>query len=171
MAYKRIVTKLLLRQDTAAHFYDVVPASGEPTYATDTHEFKIGDGQTAWQNLTSWGGSSITSVTIYRARSASGSLPPESGWVQEYIQGTKEAPWVWTRTTYGLQVGPDIQVFNPQYDASWQGYEFHGIESPVETTFRSAVTNSVWNLGDASDAAGSIKTSGVFTPQGTIEVK
>lgn len=53
MAYR-----ILLRRDTEANWVaaDTVLLSGEPGYATDTGELKIGDGSTPWSSLTSYVG-------------------------------------------------------------------------------------------------------------------
>ena len=46
-----LTTKIQLRRDTAANLAEVVLASGEPAYATDTKKFAIGDGSTKFKSL------------------------------------------------------------------------------------------------------------------------
>lgn len=60
MAYR-----ILLRRDTEANWVaaDTVLLSGEPGYATDTGELKIGDGSTPWSSLTSYVGIGPTGPT------------------------------------------------------------------------------------------------------------
>ncbi len=60
MAYR-----ILLRRDTEANWTaaDTVLLSGEPGYATDTGELKIGDGSTAWTSLPSYVGIGPTGAT------------------------------------------------------------------------------------------------------------
>lgn len=53
MAEKTIRTRFQLRRDIEDNFTNVILANGEPGYATDTRVFKIGDGETVWQNLES----------------------------------------------------------------------------------------------------------------------
>lgn len=50
---KRIKTIFLLRRGTAAEWAQVNPVleQGEPGFAYDTKEFKIGDGITPWNDL------------------------------------------------------------------------------------------------------------------------
>lgn len=170
MSSKRIVTKFLLRRDTAANFYDVVPSEGEPVYTIDTYELKIGDGHTVWQDLPSHTGNFVVGISVFRQAGTSGTIPPTGEWTQNYVQGTKAQPWVWTRLDFRFQNGQTTSIYNPQYDASWQDYTFIGIEAPVETTFPCAVNGSDLSIGGVTDMEGSVTTTGVFTPQGTIEV-
>lgn len=53
MAEKTIRTRFQFRRDIEDNFINVILANGEPGYATDTHVFKIGDGETVWQDLES----------------------------------------------------------------------------------------------------------------------
>ena len=51
MAENTIKTRFRIRRDTESNFENFTLAQGEPSYATDTGVFKIGDGSTTWQNL------------------------------------------------------------------------------------------------------------------------
>jgi hypothetical protein len=53
------MAKIKFRRDTAANWLSANPilAQGEPGFAYDINEFRIGDGVTPWANLTSVGGS------------------------------------------------------------------------------------------------------------------
>jgi hypothetical protein len=53
MAEKTIKTIFILKHGTQFQFESnhIVLRDGEPSYTTDTHIFKIGDGETEWENL------------------------------------------------------------------------------------------------------------------------
>lgn len=51
MAENTIKTRFQVRRDTEANFKGFILAQGEPSYATDTRAFKIGDGATSWEKL------------------------------------------------------------------------------------------------------------------------
>lgn len=53
MAEKTIKTIFILKHGTQFQFESnhIVLRDGEPSYTTDTHIFKIGDGKTVWENL------------------------------------------------------------------------------------------------------------------------
>lgn len=51
MAENIIRTRFQVRRDTEANFNHTILAQGEPGYTTDTHVFKIGDGEHTWENL------------------------------------------------------------------------------------------------------------------------
>lgn len=55
MAEKTIKTIFILKHGTQFQFESnhIVLRDGEPSYTTDTHIFKIGDGKTEWKNLPS----------------------------------------------------------------------------------------------------------------------
>ena len=168
---KRLVTKLLLRRDTSANLANIVLAQGEPCYAIDTCQFKIGDGVTDWEHLDSYGGSFVTSVAAWFQLSASGAEPPTGNWVQTRLTGTKQTPWIWTRYDYEFSSSPTVSIYNRVYDASWKGYTFVGDAAPVTTTFPCEVSSGVLTIGSPTDLNGEITTSGTFTPTGTIEVQ
>ena len=48
-------TQIKLRRDTATNLANVVPATGEPVYATDTKKLSIGDGSTKFSSLKDYG--------------------------------------------------------------------------------------------------------------------
>ena len=116
------------------------------------------------------GGDAVVGVSEFRQLGSSGAVVPSGEWTQSYISGTKQMPWIWTRTDFRFKDGSTTSLYNPQYDASWQEYTFIGIEAPVETTFPCAVNNNNLSIGDANDPAGVVTTTGVFIPLGTIEV-
>ena len=59
MAKQTIKTVFQFRRDTTANwdlYKDIVPAAGEPCYDLDLKTFRIGDGETAYENLPVIGG-------------------------------------------------------------------------------------------------------------------
>lgn len=175
MSNKNIMTKLLLRRDTSQNLINVIPFLGEPVFSTDTKKLKIGDGSTTWANLPTINQDTngcVVDVDVYVTRNASGSQPPDSGWVyDQYISGTKQAPWVWTKTVYSCQNGETIDLYSRVYDSSWIEYDFVGQEETVTTQFPCSVSGATLSIGVAGDPNGVVTTTGTFTPSGTIEVK
>ncbi len=51
MAENTIKTRFQVRRDTESNFQGFTLAEGEPSYATDTRVFKIGDGILPWEKL------------------------------------------------------------------------------------------------------------------------
>ena len=56
-------TQIKLRRDTATNLANVVPAAGEPVYATDTKKFSIGDGSTKFSALKDYGKEYVSGPT------------------------------------------------------------------------------------------------------------
>lgn len=175
MSNKNIMTKLLLRRDTSTNLNPIVPALGEPVFSTDTNLLKIGDGSTMWENLTPINtdtGGCIVDFEQYNALGATGTQPPESGWVQDqYLVGTKQTPWVWTKISYICDNGETIDMYSRVFDSSWIEYQFIGTEDTIETQFPCDVSGNVLTIGSTTDVKGSVVTTGSYTPSGTIEVK
>ena len=61
-----MTTRIKLRRDTAANWADANPvlALGEPGYDTTNNELRIGDGTTAWSDLTGAVGGGLSGSTI-----------------------------------------------------------------------------------------------------------
>lgn len=79
MAYNYGSTKIQFRRDTASNLASVVPATGEPVYATDTDTLKIGNGSDNFNTLSGLGGGGggggagdITAVTAGSGLSGGG---------------------------------------------------------------------------------------------------
>ena len=75
MAEKTVKTIFILKHGTQFQFESnhIVLRNGEPSYTTDTHIFKIGDGQTEWKNLPAISGSgSDFNVTLITGGTANG---------------------------------------------------------------------------------------------------
>lgn len=178
---KRLITQLLLRQDTSAHLTNIVPAQGEPIYCTDVPSLRIGDGVRTWANLPDINAPTdncLVDVKQYSVLSASGTTPPSSTaqWVENaYLSGVKATPWIWTRYDYECQNGETIQLFYRTYDASWQQYDFVGTETTetITTQFPCAVNGNALVIGAIADPAGVVNTTGTFTytPSGVIQLK
>lgn len=168
---KKLVTKLLLRRDTSANLANIVLAQGEPAYATDTFQFKIGDGTHDWAHLEFYAGNFVSSVSEWFQLSNSGAEPPTGSWVQTRLTGTKQTPWIWTRYDYEFSSGNTVSLYNRIYDTSWQEFVFVGEAAPVITTFPCAVNSNTLTIGSLTDTNGEVTTSGTFTPSGTIEVQ
>ena len=75
MAEKTVKTIFILKHGTQFQFESnhIVLRNGEPSYTTDTHIFKIGDGKTGWKNLPAISGSgSDFNVTLITGGTANG---------------------------------------------------------------------------------------------------
>ena len=75
MAEKTIKTIFILKHGTQFQFESnhIVLRDGEPSYTTDTHIFKIGDGKTEWKNLPAISSSgSDFNVTLITGGTANG---------------------------------------------------------------------------------------------------
>lgn len=177
MSNKNIMTKLLLRRDTSANLNPIIPSLGEPVFSTDTQVLKVGDGSTTWANLPAINQDTsgcIVDFEVYRALGASGTTPPESGWVKDqYLVGNKQTPWVWMKTVYECQNGETLDMYMRWFDSSWVEYDFVGTPATITTQFSCSVGPSSTTLviGAPTDTGGSITTTGTFTPEGVIEVK